>query len=193
MERYLESDPDVFFQDYKEEIVAKFQEGDNTEFKRIYKHLFQRLTNYVNRFIRSRLDVQDIVADAFCKLLIAHKDMKSYEHLVRWIYRTARNAAIDYLRSQSRQRKGMEAWYYLADYTQDAINSEKQKTYLSKIVNKAIDKLPRQRRTILRLYYFEKQKTHEIAEQMGLRPQTVLNHKTDAIDSLRKTLAFLWE
>ena len=87
----------------------------------------------------------------------------------------------------------MEAWYYLRDYSQDAINSEKQKTYVSKIVKKAIDDLPPQQGTVLRLYFFEKMKTHEIAELMELSGQTVLNHKSKAIASLRKTLAFLWE
>jgi len=56
-----------------------------------------------------------------------------------------------------------------------------------------IDKLPRQRKTILRLYFFEQKSTSEIAEQMGLNSQTVLNHKAKALESLRKSgMKFKW-
>ena len=48
-------------------------------------------------------------------------------------------------------------------------------------------------KTILRLYFFEQKNTIEIAELLQLSPQTVLNHKTKAIDALRKSgLRFKW-
>ena len=56
-----------------------------------------------------------------------------------------------------------------------------------------IEKLPRQRKAIVRLYFFEQKTASEIAEQLGLNSQTVLNHKSKALEPLRKSgLKFKW-
>jgi len=55
-------------------------------------------------------------------------------------------------------------------------------------LGEAIDKLPKQRKTILQLYFFGQKTTAEIAEQLNLNSQTVLNHKTRALEALRKTV-----
>jgi RNA polymerase sigma-70 factor (ECF subfamily) len=71
--------------------------------------------------------------------------------------------------------------------------TERVKANLLHDMYKEIEKLPKQRRKILRLYFFEQKSTTEIAEQMDLSPQTVLNHKTKAINSLRESgLQFKW-
>lgn len=191
MKRFYKCDPDVFFRDYKEFIIGAFRRGDNSSFEGVYRKLSFPLTAYAKKIVNCPLEAQDIVANAFHKLLLHRKDMKSYKHLQRWMYVTVRNEAIDYLRSQAKQRKGMEAWYYLSDYSYAAVSAEKEKTFLLRMLFKAIDELPTQRQKVLRLYFFDKKDTHEIAAMLGLRPQTVLNHKAKALELLRRTLPFL--
>lgn len=188
MNPFLKLHSDIFFRDNKEFIVAAFRRGDNSNFKGIYDNLSFPLTSYAKKITNSPLDAQDIAANGFFKLLLAREKMTSYKYVTCWMYITVRNESIDHIRSQARQKKAMEEWYYLSDYSQDAINSEKLKASLLRIVYKAIEKLPTQRRTILCLYFFEKKTTREIAAMLQLSPQTVLNHKAKALESLRKTL-----
>jgi RNA polymerase sigma-70 factor (ECF subfamily) len=133
------------------------------------------------------------VANAFYKLFHARAGMKSYEHVKRWLYVIVRNEAIDYLRLKTKQRESRHDLAYLETGIEEQLETERVKAVLFQNILQEIEKLPRQRKAILRLYFFEQKTTSEIAEMMQLNSQTVLNHKAKALESLRKSgLKFKW-
>ncbi|HEY6899298.1 MAG TPA: sigma factor-like helix-turn-helix DNA-binding protein, partial [Puia sp.] len=82
---------------------------------------------------------------------------------------------------------------YLETGIDEQLETERVKAVLFQNILQEIEKLPRQRKAILRLYFFEQKTTSEIAEMMQLNSQTVLNHKAKALESLRKSgLKFKW-
>jgi RNA polymerase sigma-70 factor (ECF subfamily) len=170
-----------------EAIMISFREGNREAFRLIYDRMVRPLTYFVENIIRSQVDAEDIVANAFYKLFHAREAMKSFDHVKRWLYVIVRNEAIDYLRAKTRQRESHLDLSYLETGIEEHAETERVKTILLQDIHKEIEKLPRQRKTILRLYFFEQKNTTEIAELMQLSPQTVLNHKTKALDSLRKS------
>jgi RNA polymerase sigma factor (sigma-70 family) len=177
----------------EEAIMNSFREGDKDSFRWVYDQMVRPLTYFVENIIFSHDDAEDIVANAFYKLFHARAGMKSYEHIKRWLYVIVRNEAIDYLRLKNKQRESRHDLAYLANNTEDHIETERVKAVLFQSVLAEIEKLPRQRKTILRLYFFEQKSTAEIAELMHLNSQTVLNHKAKALDSLRQSgLKFKW-
>jgi len=173
--------------------MLSFREGNEEAFRLIYDQLVRALTYFVENIIHSQADAEDIVANAFYKLYHARTGLRSYEHVKRWMYVIVRNEAIDYLRARTRARENQYDIAYLESGLVEMAETERIKANLLQDMYKEIEKLPRQRKTILRLYFFEQKSTTEIAEQLELSPQTVLNHKTKAIDSLRKSgLQFKW-
>ncbi len=173
--------------------MNSFREGSKDAFRVIYDQMVRPLTFFVENIIHSQPDAEDIVANSFYKLYHARTGMRSFEHVKRWLYVIVRNEAIDYLRARTRARENQYDIAYLESGVVEHTETERVKANVLQDVYKEIEKLPKQRRTILRLYFFEQKSTTEIAEQMDLSPQTVLNHKTKAIDSLRKSgLRFKW-
>jgi RNA polymerase sigma-70 factor (family 1) len=180
-------------QNNEDAVMLSFREGNKDAFRLIYDQLVRPLTYFVENIIHSQADAEDIVANAFYKLYHARTGLRSYEHVKRWMYVIVRNEAIDYLRARTRARENQHDIAYLESGVVEHAETERIKANLLQDVYREIEKLPKQRKTILRLYFFEQKSTTEIAEQMELSPQTVLNHKTKAIDSLRKSgLRFKW-
>ena len=167
--------------------MISFREGSRDAFRVIYDLMVRPLTYFVENIIHSEPDAEDIVANAFYKLFHSRGGMKSYDHVKRWLYVIVRNESIDYLRLKTRQRESQYDLSYLESGVEEQIETERVRTILLQDIHKEIEKLPRQRRTILRLYFFEQKSTSEIAEIMQLSPQTVLNHKTKALDALRRS------
>lgn len=167
--------------------MVSFREGNKDAFRLIYDQMVRPLTYFVENIIHSQHDAEDIVANAFYKLYHSRTGLRSYEHVKRWLYVIVRNEAIDYLRARTRARENQHDIAYLESGVVEQAETERIKANLLQDIHKEIEKLPKQRKTILRLYFFEQKSTTEIAEQMALSPQTVLNHKTKAIDSLRKS------
>jgi RNA polymerase sigma-70 factor (family 1) len=174
-------------QNNEEAVMVSFREGNKNAFRLIYDQMVRPLTYFVENIIHSQHDAEDIVANAFYKLYHARTGLRSYEHVKRWLYVIVRNEAIDYLRARTRARENQHDIAYLESGVVEQAETERIKANLLQDIHKEIEKLPKQRKTILRLYFFEQKSTTEIAEQMALSPQTVLNHKTKAIDSLRKS------
>ncbi|HLZ86733.1 MAG TPA: sigma-70 family RNA polymerase sigma factor [Puia sp.] len=171
----------------EEAIIISFREGNKEAFRVVYDRMARPLLYFVENIIHSEPDAEDIVANAFYKLFHSRNGMKSFEHIKRWLYVIVRNEAIDYLRLKTRQRESQNDLAYLDPGVEEHIETERVRTILLQDIHREIEKLPRQRKTILRLYFFEQKNTSEIAEIMQLSPQTVLNHKTKALDALRKS------
>ena len=167
--------------------MTSFREGNKEAFRIVYDKVVYPLTYFVENIIRNQADAEDIVSNAFYKLFHAREEMRTYEHIKRWLYVIVRNEAIDYLRSKTRIRESHHDMAYLESGIEEHLETERVRSILLQDLNREIDKLPRQRKTILRLYFFEQKNTSEIAQLMQLSPQTVLNHKTKALDSLRKS------
>jgi len=172
---------------YNEDVVIlSFREGDQDAFRWVYDKLVRPLTYFVENIIFSTTDAEDIVANAFSKLYNARSGMRSFEHIKRWLYVIVRNESIDYLRSKRRLRESHTEVAYLESAAEGQLETERVKTEVFQKILAEIENLPRQRKAILRAYFFEQKSTAEIAENMGLNSQTVLNHKAKALDSLRK-------
>jgi RNA polymerase sigma-70 factor (ECF subfamily) len=175
-------------------IMLAFREGDKEAFREIYDRMVRPLTYFVENIIFSPIDAEDIVANAFTKLYHARSGMRSIEHIKRWLYVIVRNESIDYLRLRSRQRESHTEVAYLEAESDDHHETERVKSAVFQDILNEIEKLPRQRKAILRLYFFEQKSTAEIAKQLGLNSQTVLNHKAKALESLRRSGAKLkWQ
>jgi RNA polymerase sigma factor (sigma-70 family) len=167
-------------------VMLSFREGDQDAFRWVYDKLVRPLTYFVENIIFSTTDAEDIVANAFSKLYNARSGMRSFEHIKRWLYVIVRNESIDYLRSKRRLRESHTEVAYLESASENQLETERVKTEVFQKILAEIENLPRQRKAILRAYFFEQKSTAEIAENMGLNSQTVLNHKAKALDSLRK-------
>ena len=174
-----------------EAIMLAFRGGDEDAvqeaFREVYDRMVRPLTYFVENIIFAPTDAEDIVANAFTKLYNARSGMRSMDHIKRWLYVIVRNESIDYLRLRSRQRESHSEVAYLGAETDDHHETERVKSAVFQGILNEIEKLPRQRKAILRLYFFEQKSTAEIASQLGLNCQTVLNHKAKALESLRKS------
>ncbi len=67
-----------------------------------------------------------------------------------------------------------------------------ERVELEKLLSDAVDKMPRQERTILTLYFKEEQNLHEIAEIMGLHTTRVCQLKAQAVLRLRAYVSKKW-
>jgi RNA polymerase sigma-70 factor (ECF subfamily) len=172
-------------------LLSAFRRGEEEAFKRIYDRLAKSLLYFVQNIIHSTTqDAEDIVATAFCKLCTekVRTTLQSYDHIRRWMFVIVRNQCIDFLRAQRKNREVSQQLAYQEQQGTDTTELELLKMTLLQQLSEEIEKLPRQRKTIVRLYFFEHKTTAEIAESLQISAQTVLNHKTRALDSLRKTI-----
>ena len=75
----------------------KIRNGDREAFTLLYSDLKQPIYTIICRIVQSRETAEDITQDVFVKLFVSPPE-PSVKNIRAWIFRMARNSAIDALR-----------------------------------------------------------------------------------------------
>ncbi len=168
-------------------LVRSSQEGDTDAFGRLYDHFFPQVYRYT-AFRCPEEIAEDLVADIFVK---AWEKLHTYKPqqgvpFGAWLFRVARHTVIDAYRTQ---RGFAEVPEELVDPdTWNRADSQIRREDLQRMVNIALDKLPRRYREILLLSYMADLPHGEIARVLRIREGTVRVLKFRALRRLEQLL-----
>ena len=168
-------------------LVMRAQEGDSEAFGLI----FDEFHGAIFRFVASRVgrpsDAEDLTQIVFVKAIEA---LPRYEArgvpFGGWLFRLARNTAIDYLRTHREHTD-------LADVTGRATEDRGPesitilRTDLDAVAG-ALGRLTRDQREVISLRFFAGLSPREVAEIMGRQEGTIRGLQFRAIESLRRSL-----
>jgi RNA polymerase sigma factor (sigma-70 family) len=170
--------------------IKDFREGGEKAFRDVYERLGKFLLHFAQNLIDSLPDAEDIVSSAFSKLYNSKSraDFESLVHIRSWLFVIVRNECFDVLRYRARSREVSEDLKHMEKGYEEKFDIEKLKSDLLQSLRDAINRLPKQRKRVIELYFFEGKTTSEIAAILSIGNQTVLNHKTRALEALRKTV-----
>jgi RNA polymerase sigma-70 factor (ECF subfamily) len=134
---------------------------DEAAFADFYRRTVRGLWSYVYRVTGHAADADDIVQEAFCRLLRAGPVEADEEHSRRFLYRVASNLVVDRWRRTVRERLESEhaPATAAAPATAGASNEDVARTFA--------ELTPRER-ALLWLAYVEEESHEEIATSLGL-------------------------
>ncbi|MBN9382782.1 MAG: RNA polymerase sigma-70 factor [Chitinophagaceae bacterium] len=167
--------------------IDRFREGDRDEFKRVYDSCYEELYIFAYNLVRKETEAQDITSETFIKLWRLRGNFESLSNIRAFLFVTCRNACIDYLRFLQKQRTVHKEIQYLEEMEADEKNEMINAKVLGAL-SKKIESLPDKCRRIFELIYINNLSTSEVAAQMGVSNQNVLNQKARAISILRSSL-----
>jgi len=121
----------------------------------------------------NKSDAEDIVQDAFVKLLDKKPDFESQDHETAWLMRVTINLCKNHLKSYWRKK------------TVPILESYPAKSEEDKQIIEIISSLPVKYRTVIHLYYYEGYSTKEIAEITNQKESTVREQMTRARRKLK--------
>lgn len=191
-ERRLERHDREHGQPSDAQLVDRIRRGDVRAFERLAHTHWDGLVAYAQRMADDRDIAQDAVQEAFTRFWQARSELRQRASVRSYLYRAVRNRIIDL----SRQRRAWQRWSMRfqheflarpptpADLLDDA--------ELQAALDRAIQALPERRREVFVLAHLQDLSYNEIAEIMGVAPQTVANHMSLALRELRRALGPLF-
>lgn len=157
-------------------------------FERAFRDYFKALHAYAFTIIRDEENAEEIVQNVFFKLWEKKENIDEITSLKAYLYRATYNDSLNFLK----HTKVKAAYETYAKSTgsdkSDAVDTLSTKELQAKI-DKALNELPEQCRTIFQMSRFEELKYREIAEQLNLSVKTVENQMGKALKVLREKLA----
>lgn len=170
------------------ELIYFFQQGERKALHQVYA-LFQRpLCFFAEQLTGDTLAAEDIASECFIHAFQRKEHFPSLGQLKSFLFTAAKNAALNYLKARKRHddvhhsiERGAER------FSVDAENAY-IKTEVLQFISGEIEKLPFQCRQVVRLAIIEGKSAPEIAEELNMAYQTVLNQKAKGVALLRTAI-----
>jgi RNA polymerase sigma factor (sigma-70 family) len=180
----------------KQTEVASPRMWSVAELGAFYKEHSFELKTHANRILKDSLRSDEVVQDAFIKVMLAAPELASAEHALSYLHRTIENLCIDLFRAEGR-RPNLVAlddatsevesqWQDQGDHSQVITAAED-----AAIIRQALALLSPAERTALVMWEMDGRTTAEIAAELGIKESSVRHTVSRARSSLRNILTNL--
>ena len=161
-----------------------------------------RLRNFIRRRVADPRDIEDILQDVFSELVEAYRLMKPIEQAGAWLFRVARNRIIDRFRkkqpesfsdlpvSPGDERLSVDELLPSPDAGPEAAYA---RSLLLEELEAALEELPKEQRQVFIAHEIDGKSFKELADETGVRINTLISRKRYAVLHLRRRLRATYE
>jgi RNA polymerase sigma-70 factor, ECF subfamily len=184
-----------------EALMIRFQGGDRAAFTWLVRKHQGPLFNFALRHLRSQPSAEEVVQDAFVRVVQNAADFKHEARFSTWLYTIARNLCIDHIRKHALRRhpsldepkrSGESEGPSLGDQTADsranveraAVGGEIRERLLA-----AVAELPEEQREVFLMREVSNLPFKEIAVIVGVPENTVKSRMRYALERLQAALS----
>lgn len=158
------------------------------EFKEVFENYFNPLVNFINQYVQNIENSREIVQNTFLKLW-DKKDVLTIEtSLKNYLYRSAKNAMIDYIRKHEKVKLISDEKEQLIYNLPDTDDSYLSPYIIRNEILKAMEELKPKNKEIFRLSKFEGLTYEEIAKHLNISKRSVEDNVARATIKLKEIL-----
>jgi RNA polymerase sigma-70 factor (ECF subfamily) len=184
-----------------EALMIRFQSGDRSAFTLLVKKHQTPLYNFAMRQLRSGPVAEEVVQDAFVRVVQNAADFKHEARFSTWLYTITRNLCIDQMRKRALRRHpsldepkraeegegpslGEQTADSRANVERSAVSVEIRERVLA-----AVEQLPDEQREVFLMREVSNLPFKEIAEIVGVPENTVKSRMRYALERLQAALS----
>lgn len=170
----------------EKQLLQAIAKGDRVAFRRLYERFAGHAMAVALRYMGSPDDAQDVVQDAFVKVLtkVGGFTYRGEGSLKSWVMRIVVNTALDSLRDRTMLGVQVE----LPDMPEEEASPPVDRVPPG-VLNRMIGELPPGYRTVLNLHVFEGYSHQRIGELLGIRENTSASQLTRAKQLLARRIS----
>lgn len=170
-------------------LRSRLGQGDAAAFEHVFRRLSEPVFRFVCGMVQDEALAHDITQDTFAKLWTVRDRMDGVDSLRAYVFQMARNRVYNQQRDEQVRRDNRarlrETSVHASPLSPDtALDADMLRARLEEW----IDELPDRQREALALRRESDLSHEEIAEVMGISPNTVNNHIVRAMKHLRSRL-----
>ena len=184
-----------------EALMIRYQRSDRTAFALLVRRHQTALFNFALRQLRTPALAEDVVQEAFVRVVQNAVDFKHEARFTTWLYTIARNLCIDQLRKRALRRHpsldearsgedgdGPTLGEQTAD-TRASVEREVTGAEIKVRIARAVETLPEEQREVFLMREVANLPFKEIAEITGVPENTVKSRMRYALERLQEALS----
>lgn len=161
---------------------GNIQFSNQQQFEKLFTTYYPELVIYLCKYVKEIAIAEDLAQELFCELWNKKSTYQIHSNIQAFLYRAARNAAINYLTRIKRMT--VELSRELEDeivFREDIETIERDKKLYA-----LIDRLPEQRKRIFTMCVFEGVRYADVAKHFNISINTVKTQMGRALMDLKK-------
>ncbi len=160
-----------------------FQLADRKQFKAVFTRYNTPLVVYLCKYVLDTAIAEDIVQELFCELWTKRRKLEIATNIRAFLFRSARNAAINYLTRQKKMTVELSRQMENEMVFQEDLETIERDRKLYEM----IERLPEQRKKIFKMVFFEELRYREVALRLNISVNTVKTQMGRALTELRES------
>ena len=171
-----------------EELMQEIKADNMFAFDILYKKYSKKLYKFGYSILKSQEDAENLIQDVYLNTWEnRHKVEKDYS-VKSYLFSTAYNSAISIIRRKARESQFIEYLKSLQITNEEPVNVALEYNELTNKLNEIIKLLPQRQKEVYLLHRVDGLKYSEIAERLNISVNTIENHMSRALKTIREKL-----
>jgi RNA polymerase sigma-70 factor (ECF subfamily) len=168
-------------------LARRCRRGDAEAWRALVGRYEKRLLYFVRRLVDDERDAWDVLQQTWMSALTSIAKLDEPRALRTWLYRIARNEAVNHLRRNGRRIEAIDS-AAIETVADESIDGDEWSAETAEQVHAALGKLSLPHREVLTLHFLEDASVEEIAAVLDVPPGTVKSRLHYARAALREQL-----
>jgi RNA polymerase sigma-70 factor (ECF subfamily) len=173
--------------DDERDTTVRLVAGDESAYAEIFRTWYAPLVRFVDALLRSRDEAEEVVQEVMVELWHHRASIDPERPVQAWLFRSARNRALNVLRHQRVREKAAPA---ISELSGRAAGADEASVHgeLEAALHGALAELPARCREVFELSRTHGLRNAEIAERLGISVKAVEAHVGRALRTMRERL-----
>jgi RNA polymerase sigma-70 factor (ECF subfamily) len=171
-----------------EELMQEIKVDNMFAFDALYKKYSKKLYNFGYSILKSSEESENLIQDIFLKLWENRQKIEKNASIQSYIFTIAYHSAITVIRKKAKESQFVEYLKSLQEKSEDPINIEIEYKELKTKLDEIINSLPPRQKEVYHLHRVEGLKYSEIADRLHISVNTIENHMSCALKTIREKL-----
>jgi RNA polymerase sigma-70 factor (family 1) len=171
-----------------EELMQEIKADNMFAFDILYKKYSKRLYKFGFSILKSREEAENLIQDVFLNLWENRLKVEKNSSIKSYVFAITYNSAISIIRKKAKESQFIEYLKSLQEINEEPVNIELEYNELTNKIDEIIKALPQRQKEVYLLHKVEGLKYNEIAERLNISLNTVENHMSRALKTIRTKL-----
>lgn len=167
------------------DLLLLIQKDDKVAFYNIYERYSKRLYGFVLRYVKLKIDAEEIVQEVFVKIWEARNKIDVYSSFEYFLFTIAYNTTMSLLRKRSSEKKYLDHLKAVQIANAPDLVDEIHFNELKEKVNLLLNELTPRQKEIFQLSREEGLSHEEIAKKLDISVNTVKKHIVNTLAYLK--------
>ncbi|WP_185968921.1 RNA polymerase sigma factor [Carboxylicivirga sp. M1479] len=170
------------------ELISALANNETKAFESLYLLYGRKLLVFVNGYLNSKDDAEEIVQEVFVKLWKKRAELETHDSLKGYLFTIAYNAIKKRFLKIKREQDLKQN--YALEYMHDSGETVSEETYSEVIrqIDSIVEQMPEKRKQVFQLCKKEGLSISEAANYLNISEKTVKNQMTSAYQTIREQL-----